>query len=106
MLLKKEQIVHLLGLYGASLLLRWCSMCLWSFQAACQEFGASPSKLWAYRTVWRFNWSLSAHVTAISLLWQTAASASTAKGLSIVACACVSRGSWERSVNVMRRVHC
>lgn len=45
-------------------------------------------------------------MTASHLLKQTVASAQKAKGLSTVGCACVSRGSWVRSVNAARKALC
>ena len=45
-------------------------------------------------------------MTASHLPKPTAAIAQKARGLSVVACACVSRGSWVRSANAARRALC
>jgi len=92
--------------WTSSLLHRSCSTCPWSSQGACRDLGTSPWNRWVYRTVWRWNWSLFARVTAGRLPKQTAASASRAKGLSSAACVCASRASWERSASAMRKALC
>ena len=78
----------------------------WAFRDVCQESGTSPSNRWAYRTSWRWNWSLFARVTASSLFQETVASALRVGELSSVACACVIRGFWELSANAMKRALC
>lgn len=108
-----QRAAHLLYLFSgpdecfsAFFPLRWCSMCLWGSRPVWQESGTSPSNRWASRTVWRWTWSLFARVTAGSLLKQPEASAPRARELSSVACACVSRASWELCASAARRAPC
>lgn len=92
--------------WTSPLLLRWSSTCPWRSQGACRESGTSPSNRWVCRTVWRWNWSLFARVTAGSHLKRTAAGAPRARGHSSAACARVSRGSWEQSANAAKKALC
>lgn len=78
-------------------------MCPWRSQDVYREFDAFLSNQWAYRRAWKWNLSLFAPVIATGFLQQTA-SAQKARGFTTVACVCVSRGFWERSVNAMTRL--